>query len=310
MPAFERVYREVSQQIGNRARFAPLVVHEILLADRARVEAYRRAIERYVQPGDTVLDLGTGSGILAFLAARRGAKKVIAIDHAGVIDAARLVAHENGLSNIEFIERHSKDLELDERVDVIVHEQIGAHVFDEHVVANLVDARERLLKPSGVILPSRFEISFEPVSMRDEHRTPFIWEQRIDGVDFACLRDLTDPEDDLMSVMPDQIGARLCEAEVALRFDLATVEESKLPRVVTFERKVVRSGRLDGVALFFRARFDDDIALGTRDGATNWQVPLWRVPARECRVGENLCVKIAMAEIAVPRTWQVACEVG
>ncbi|MBI2364599.1 MAG: hypothetical protein HYV01_06280 [Deltaproteobacteria bacterium] len=44
--------------------------HRQYLADDARISAYRRAIQEVVHPGDVVLDLGAGTGILGLLGAR------------------------------------------------------------------------------------------------------------------------------------------------------------------------------------------------------------------------------------------------
>ena len=54
--------------------------HHALLTDAVRVDAFADAIARVVRPGDVVIDAGTGSGVLAVLAARAGAKQVIAVD--------------------------------------------------------------------------------------------------------------------------------------------------------------------------------------------------------------------------------------
>ena len=48
--------------------------------DVERAEVYHRAIERYVCPGQVVMDLGTGNGLRAILAARRGPGKLYAVD--------------------------------------------------------------------------------------------------------------------------------------------------------------------------------------------------------------------------------------
>jgi len=55
-----------------------------------------QAIERHLRPGQPMLDLGTGSGILAIAAARLGASAVLALD---VDDEAVRVARENTLAN-------------------------------------------------------------------------------------------------------------------------------------------------------------------------------------------------------------------
>src|SRR6185503_9679007 len=71
--------------------------HRAMLADRVRVDAYASAIRAVVKPGDLVLDLGTGTGILAFLACEAGARHVFAIDKTHKADMASLLARHHGL---------------------------------------------------------------------------------------------------------------------------------------------------------------------------------------------------------------------
>ena len=138
----------------NGRYFSDFYEQERMLADKPRMEFYRAAIQRHIQPGDRVIDLGTGTGILAALASRRGAAKVYAIDHSSILETARTLAQANRIERVDFIATHSTEFSLSERVDVIVHEQMGDCLFDEAMVANVCDLRDRLLKPDGLILPS------------------------------------------------------------------------------------------------------------------------------------------------------------
>src|SRR5579871_1066369 len=98
-----------------------------MVADGGRTTAYLEALKNSVGPESVVLDIGTGTGILAILAARLGAKKVYAVEADGIIDSARRLAEANGLAEgIEFIHGISAKVDLPERVDVIVSDLQGA----------------------------------------------------------------------------------------------------------------------------------------------------------------------------------------
>jgi len=92
----------------NGEQFSTLGHHEEMLADTVRVEAYRQGISNAVSDGDVVVDLGTGTGLLAFMASSAGATRVHAIDHADVIRLAEDVGAENGFSNIEYTHEQSR----------------------------------------------------------------------------------------------------------------------------------------------------------------------------------------------------------
>ena len=177
-PTQNERYREF-----NRSYFAQFYEQEKMLADTPRMDFYHTAIARHIKPGARVIDLGTGTGILAAFASRQGAAQVYAIDHSVVLEHAKTLAAHNRLENVEFISTHSKDLKLDAPVDVILHEQMGDYLFDEDMVTNITDLRDRLLKPGGLILPSRFELFCEPVKVRDTRFVPYLWDLNVHGID-------------------------------------------------------------------------------------------------------------------------------
>ena len=100
--------------------------HRTYLSDRARLAAYTAAIQDVVRSGDVVLDLGCGTGILGLLACRSGAARVYAIDSTGMIEVARRLARDNGLTDrIVHLNELSLQARLPERVDVVVCDQMG-----------------------------------------------------------------------------------------------------------------------------------------------------------------------------------------
>jgi 16S rRNA G966 N2-methylase RsmD len=78
-------------------RYGDLELQRRMVADRPRTDAFAAAIREVVRPTDVVLDVGTGTGILAMLAARAGARKVYAVDQSDIADAAA----RGGLQSLE-----------------------------------------------------------------------------------------------------------------------------------------------------------------------------------------------------------------
>jgi protein arginine N-methyltransferase 1 len=280
----------------NIAEFDDLWAHERMLADGVRVDAYARAFARQIGRNDVVLDLGTGSGILGFLAARH-AKKVYAVDHSGVIEVARAVAEANGIANVEFVRSNSRDFTAPEPIDVILNEQIGDELFEENMIENVVDLRTRLLRPGGRILPARIALYLEPVMLRDGYDIPFIWEMSVDGIDFRSLRDrpeiATLPRSgDLRWVHRLEVDRLLCDPAPLYTVDLGTVQARELPTAFAAERTATRTGRLDGLFVYVGVDFGDGIRFDTsprraRAGAIASFIPARRRGRRSARVPDR-----------------------
>lgn len=145
--------------------------HRLLLNDRPRMIAYEKAIKAMVKQGMTVLDLGTGTGILALWALEAGADKVYAIDmNLDILKVADQRMREAGFSD-RFIafNKISYDVELPERVDVMISEIMGNLADNEDFVPILKDAAKRFVKPNGMQLPLRVRSCLGPVCAEKAH---------------------------------------------------------------------------------------------------------------------------------------------
>jgi len=127
-----------------------------MIADRARMDAYVRALRQVIKPESVVLDIGTGTGIFALLACQMGARRVYAVEPDDAIQVARELAAANGFAGrIEFIQKLSTDVTLPERADVIVSDLGGLLPWFQHHIPSIIDARQRLLAPQGRLIPQR-----------------------------------------------------------------------------------------------------------------------------------------------------------
>jgi len=167
-------------------------VHRLMIQDAARTDAYRDGLEALVQPGMTVIDVGSGSGILALFAARAGAKRVHAIEASGMAPVIESLAKANGLDHIIKVHRcRAEEFNLPdgERADLIVSEWMGYFGLAERMFESVLDVRDRLLAEDGRMVPDRFRLRLFPIQDEALHKVhgPGSWEEPVYGFDFKPL---------------------------------------------------------------------------------------------------------------------------
>ena len=314
IPALRSLLHDALYDVENAGEFASLYEHEQMIADRVRIDAYHAGIQKHVSAGHTVIDLGTGSGILALFAEQAGAKKIYAVDHSDFIAVGRQLAADNGSKNIEFLKINSRELSLPEKADVLIHEQIGDDLFNENMLENLLDLKRRVLKPEGRILPGRFELYLDPVQVRDAYRVPYLWENKIHGIDYAGFHQdlrITDYKRgnyEARFLAHCAVEKILCEALPMLSFDLnAWAHASQLPTQLSASRTLTSAGTLDGFCLYFRVLFDDQNHFGTSpiSTRTHWANRLFRTTQRKVAAGETLSWNITLVDPLYAETWQL-----
>jgi type I protein arginine methyltransferase len=309
--------RRIAYAIKNRNTFADLRQHDRMLADRVRVDSYWEGLQKHVRSGDVVVDLGTGTGVLAIFAARAGAGEVHAIEHGPMAEVAQEIARDNGADAVKVHRVHSRSFELPGGVDVIVHEQIGEALFEERVVENVADLRDRVLKPGGKILPAKLELHVEPVQLTEEARLPFAHEQELHGVRFGALKPYADRQPFGYRYAwwrPVPLERHLStEAERApvVAVDLHTVNPGDLPQRIELRRTAAADGILDGFAVSFRAGFDDELWFSSAPDQppTSWGNPFLRVERQTVRAGDTIALTIEASNLATPSTWTWSLDV-
>jgi predicted RNA methylase len=237
----------------------PALYYQDMLSDERRMARYRQAIDTVVQPGDVVVDLGTGLGVLAIMAAQAGASRVYAVDvRSHVIPITQRIIDSNGMADrITLIDADAVDAKLPESVDVIVNELIGDFGTDENIYECVAAIAQDYLRPGGRVLPRRLSTHIVGVSYEDEFRGVF--GHAIHGIDLSSA--VTDP------FKPETVmhGLRHRPNELTEVVTLEDIDfEAQLPkRAYEYEASldVVRDGDLQGFVGFFDCELAPGIKL-------------------------------------------------
>ncbi|KMZ71529.1 Arginine N-methyltransferase family protein [Zostera marina] len=185
--------------------YAFLYHQKEMLSDRVRMDAYCMSIfkNKHHFKDKTVLDVGTGSGILAIWCAQAGARKVYAVEATKMSEHARQLVKANNLQGIvEVIEGSIEDITLPEKVDVIISEWMGYFLLRESMLDSVICARDRWLKPTGMMYPSHARMWIAPIrsglgnQRKNDYESSMIeWDNFVDdthhhyGVNMRVLTD-------------------------------------------------------------------------------------------------------------------------
>ncbi|PNW75848.1 hypothetical protein CHLRE_12g558100v5 [Chlamydomonas reinhardtii] len=304
-----------------------------MLEDHKRTGAYYQAVlsnKRQFQ-GKVVLDVGTGSGILALFAAKAGAKKVYAVEATNMAKNARLLVEHNKMSHVvEVIQGTIESIELPEKVDIIISEWMGYFLLRESMLDSVLVARDRFLAPGGALYPSHASIFMAPIRSNLAAQRTSEFQNSMEGwaeflhemqhyyqVSLDVLSDgyRSEQKDYYLHTSqwtdthPQQL---LGPAAPIIKYDLnkLTLDELKAPLKSEFVMHMTDGGPVDALCGFFDVLFkgsdenptDNEIRLSTAPdptGATHWGQQTFPLhPPIDCAPGDRLRVSVEVTRRA------------
>ena len=267
-------------------------VHADMIFDKARVSAYRKAINETINPGDVVADLGAGTGLLSFLCLQAGAARVHAIERSDVIDWAKELAEKNGFSDrIIFHHGDARTTDIGERVNVIVSELMGHVAFEEGMAETISVAKNKFLAAGGISIPTSVSLRAALVNESQLYGEYIdVWRD-VEGIDYSALRRRALECAYVTSIPVDHV---LSEDQVVLREDFSELPKD-LDEVFTFS--AWRAARTNGITLWFDAQLTGNVRLSSSPRTEcHWQqcfIP-FETPIDILR-DDNINVRIQMA---------------
>jgi protein arginine N-methyltransferase 1 len=235
-----------------------------MLADAVRMDAYAEALRRAVKPDSIVLDLGCGPGLFALLACKLGARRVYAVEPDNAINIAREAAVANGFADrIEFFQNLSTEITLREPATIIISDLRGVLPwFQQHIPA-IIDARDRLLAPGGVLIPRSDTLWAAVVEAEDEHgKIVGPWADNKFHLDLSAgVTRITN------TWRKTRIRAEelLTEPVRWATLDYYTVSNPDISAELSW--RATRTGTAHGVAVWFDADLSEGIGFSNRPGA-------------------------------------------
>lgn len=287
--------------------YSEVSLQRFMVSDRARTDAFAEAIHEIVKKNDQVLDLGTGTGLLAMLSAKAGAKKVYAVDQAAIANAAKKIVKANKLEDkIEVINSNANRFKLTEKVDTLISEWLGHFAFAETMLDDVIICRDQNLKKGGTMLPSGVEIVLAPVDseiLYDE-QGPGYWSEPVHGIDFSMLEKMELDQAIAVKtvVIPDDLMA---PGKPIITVDLATATKETPWQSGETEFIAERHGQLNGFAGWFVAQLSPSVRLdtGPHQPRTHWEQSYFPLPTMIVEKGQTIKVAYSLSRHPVePRS--------
>ena len=268
--------------------YADIGEQAMMLIDAARNKAFAAAIQRVVRPGDVVVDVGSGTGILAVLAARAGARKVYAVEMSAIAELAKQVVQDNDVQEIvEVLTTDVRDATFAEPPTVVLGEMLGHFGFEEEI-QGLYQSVFRQCAPNPRFLPQSFELYAAPL-WDSGLENDFKRFERVEGVDLKALRSRLANRPLAHRVKLDELRGpgRVC---AHLR-----VPQDRTPALLEVVLEVEHSGPVNALGTWFVATLVEGLGLSTGPDSepthwVNYKLPV--DPPLECEQGDVLEVRL------------------
>lgn len=260
--------------------------HFPMMNDNVRNDAYEKALKTALQNGGVVLDIGSGSGLLAMMAARHGASKVITCEQVSMVaEKAKIIIERNGFADkIQVINKLSSNInaevELPERADILVTEIFDNGLLGENAILAIKHAREHLLKPNAKLIPSGarvYAMCIDSVEIYKNHRV-----ETISGFNLSPFNQFSAYEYSGYHLAKTEYKALSSIAPI-FNFDFTKDSENES---VEIEFLVTESGTCHAVAYWYELQLDENTIISTAPHLP--QLSCWKQAVELLTVPMNL----------------------
>eukprot|EP00933_Yihiella_yeosuensis_P040533 TRINITY_DN34861_c0_g1_i1.p1 TRINITY_DN34861_c0_g1~~TRINITY_DN34861_c0_g1_i1.p1 ORF type:complete len:379 (+),score=61.44 TRINITY_DN34861_c0_g1_i1:41-1177(+) len=245
--------------------YARFGIHEDMLKDQARTGSYMKAImnSKHLFEGKTVLDIGSGTGILCLFAAKAGARQVFGIECSDIAGYATEIAKQNGYGDvITYIKGKVEEVELPVlKVDIIISEWMGYFLIYESMLDSVLFARDKWLKyPGGAMFPDHARLYMSAIEDGEYKDEKFGFWDHVGGFNFSPMEGmvLQEPISDIV-----EETAVVTDSPCVLELDLLKVSLSDLDFLVPYSLKVWKKDFVHALVVWFDVSFESSACLGS-----------------------------------------------
>jgi protein arginine N-methyltransferase 1 len=236
--------------------YSHFAIHEEMIKDEVRTKSYRSAIlnSKHLFKDKIVLDVGCGTGILSLFAAQAGAKKVFGVDMSEIALQAREIVKLNKMDHIvTIIKGKVEDIELPvDKVDIIISEWMGYFLFYESMLDTVLVARDKWLKPGGLIFPDKASLYVVAIEDAEYKEQKINWWDSVYGFDMSCIKEMAIKEPLVDTVEADSICSAPCHL---FSVDITTVKKQDLAFSAPFSINITRNDNVHALVAFFDIEF-------------------------------------------------------
>lgn len=262
--------------------------HFRMLNDKIRNESYRQAIRAsVVSRKDTVLDLGTGTGLLALYAAECCPTAVTACDGSEVMSklADTILEENNTNTPVLVVNNMSTDMvwrDIGGKRSLLVTEMFDAGLFGEHVLQSLLHAKQQLITDEARVVPNKGEFFIigaksDHLNLKYQLSSTIKKTLNVAGLNVhALIEDETYDCEDIHLIKDFEY---MTEAQSVIQVDFRDYNDMqyKLNRTEPFhiELKALKKGEINVLIGFFKLYLTENITITTDPRSENranaWQ---------------------------------------
>ena len=234
-----------------------------MIAPTQRMHGYLAALRKAIRPGSIVLDIGAGTGIFSLLACKLGAGHVHSVEPDDAVLLGHTFAADNGFAGrITFHQQLSSRVSLPTQADVIVSDLRGIIPLFQHHIPAIIDARQRLLAPGGVLIPMRdvlYGSMIESPELYARYQEP--WLKNEFGLNLTAAHPMAVNSWKKARINPQQL---LTAPQVWCTLDYRTIDAPDVKGELSWT--VQRAGVAHGLGLWFDAELADGIGFSNAPG--------------------------------------------